>query len=679
MPHNPTSSAPAAAEISWTEIEDLLDHLAQRAAEPIVSADFFTELLNQAVPALAAVAGAVWTINPQGQMELAHQVNLSATEVGASEDAMETHTCLLRKAVGESGAFLVPPGSAADAGTRNGQPDNPTEYLILFSPIRAENNMVGLLEIFQRPHTTPAAQQGFLRFLETLSEIAADFTRRQELRDLRDRAALWGQYEAFAERVHADLDLDRTAFVLANDGRGLIGCDRVSVVLVKGRRNCRLKAMSGQDTVDRRANTVRFLEQLCAAVVRANEPLWYHDDTANLPPQLEVPLERYVDESHARMVAVVPLKDPVDEEQPFGRVRTFGALVAERFDADPDPETTRHRVEAVCGHGAAALRNSLAYQNLPFFKVLKTFQGAAWFIRLKNLPKTLLVVLLIAAVIAALVLVPADFTVSGEGELQPEIRRDVFAWSDGVVEKVRVEHGQIVEKDQLLAEMRQTELQYEISRVLGEKQTATARLASVRASKFSKPSDISLQENRQRIAQLTAEESEIAELLSSLDEQLKILNQKQAELKIKSPIAGQVLTWDVSPLLDKRPVTRGQVLMTVADLKGPWVVEIRVPDDQIGHVFEARRRRGEDLPVEFLLATDPETTYTGKISRISMRTETDKENGASVLVTVSINEGDIPDLRPGATVIPKISCGEKPVGYVWFHDLIDAVKTYILF
>ncbi len=314
---NPTASARVGAEVSWTEIEDLLDHLAQRAGEPIAPAEFFAELLIQAVPALAAVAGAVWTIHPQGQIELAHQVNLAATEVGASDDAMESHTRLLQKALGEAGAVAVPPISASDAGPRNGRPENPTEYLILFSPIRAENKVVGLLEIFQRPHTTHAAQQGFLRFLETLSEIAADFTRRQELRDLRDRAALWGQYEAFAERVHASLDLDRTAFVLANDGRGLIGCDRVSVLLVKG-RHCRLKAVSGQDTIDRRANAVRFLEQLCKAVVRTNEPLWYADDPANLPPQLEAPLERYVDESHARMLAVVPLHDPIDEEEPFG-------------------------------------------------------------------------------------------------------------------------------------------------------------------------------------------------------------------------------------------------------------------------------------------------------------------------------------------------------------------------
>lgn len=674
MVHDSSTSAPSGAEISWTEIEDLLDYLAQRASESVSSPEFFAELIGQAVPALAAVAGAVWVINPSGQLELVHQVNLPATEVGASEDALEAHAGLLQRAVGQSAAFSVPPGNSTGAGPRNGQPENPTDHLILFSPIRTETDAVGVLEIFQRPHTTAAAQQGFLRFLETLSEIAADFTRRQELRELRDRAALWGQYEAFAERVHSELDLDRTAYVLANDGRGLIGCDRVSVVMKKGRRSCRTKAVSGQDNIDRRANSVRFLEQLCAAVVRTDESLWYHEESDNLPPQIEAPLERYLDESHSRMVAIVPLKEPANDEEPFDRVRTYGALVAERFDADPDPESTRHRVEAVCGHGAAAIRNSLTHQELPFFWVLKAIQGAGWYIQLKNLPKTLLVLALIAAVVCALIFVPYDFTVSGEGELQPEIRRDVFSWSDGVVENVYVTHSQEVKKGKIVAEMRHTDLDYEISQVKAELANAQVRLATVKALLPN-----ARQQDRTKFLQLSAENEEIPKLIDSLERQLETLDQKKAELKIQSPITGQVLTWDVRPLLDNRPVSRGQVLMTVADLSGPWVVEIRVPDDQIGHVLETQKQQGQDLTVEFLLATDPETTYKGKISRISMNTEPGEESAATVLVTVSIDREEIPDLRPGATVIPKIYCGEKPLGYVWFHGLIDAVKTYILF
>ncbi len=673
MAHDSPRSAPTRAEISWTEIEDLLDHLAQRAAEPIASGEFFTELLNEAVPALAAVAGAIWALNPQGQMELVHQVDLPATEVGMSEDSLEAHARLLERAIGQTAAFSVPPGTA-ERSEQNGQTENPTEFLILFAPIRSDEQVVGLLEIFQRPRTSLAAQQGFLRFLETLSEIAADFNRRQELRNLRDRAALWAQYEAFAERVHADLDLDRTAFVLANDGRGLIGCDRVSVLFVKGRRNCRLKSMSGQDTVDRRANTVRLMERLTAAVVRTNEPMWYCEEADDLPPQIEAPLQRYLDESHARMVAVVPLKDPAEEDQPFARGRTFAALVAERFEADPAPEATRHRVEAVCGHGASALRNALTHREIPLFPLLKAVQKAAWYGRLKNLPKTLLVLGLIAAVVCGLIFLPAELTVSGEGELQPKIRRDVFSWSDGVVEKVLVTHGQAVAEHQTVAEMRHTDLDFEISRIKGEKLTADARLATIKSLKPE-----ALRTNREQYRQLSAEETEVKERIGSLERQFQILERKKAELKIQSPIAGQVLTWDVSPLLDKRPVSRGQILMTVADLAGPWVVEIRVPDDQIGHVLAAQKEMKKELTVEFLLATDPETTYEGTISQISMTTEPGEEREAFVLVTVAIDREDIPDLRPGATVIPKIFCGQKPVGYVWFHGLIDAVKTYVLF
>lgn len=674
MVHHSSPSVPSGAEISWTEIEDLLDYLAQRASETVSSTEFFAELVGQAVPALAAVAGAAWVMNPGGQLELVHQVNLPTTEVGASQDALESHGQLLQRAVSQSAAFSISPGSSTDAGQRNGQPENPTDYLILFSPIRTESEVVGVLEIFQRPHTSAAAQQGFLRFLEALSEIAADFTRRQELRELRDRAALWSQYEAFAERVHSDLDLDRTAYVLANDGRGLIGCDRVSVVMMKGRRNCRVKAISGQDSIDRRANVVRSLEELCAVVVRANEPLWYHEESKNLAPQIEAPLEQYLDESHSRMVAVVPLREPAVDAEPYARLRTYGALVAERFDADPDPEATRHRVEAVCGHGAAAIRNSLTHQELPFFRVLKALQGAGWYFHLKNLPKTLLVLALIVALVCGLIFIPDDFTVSGEGELQPEIRRDVFSWSDGVVETVHVTHGEEVTQGQLIAEMRHTDLDYEISQVNAELANAQVRLATVKALM-----PAARQTDREKFLQLSAENEEIPKLIDSLNRQLETLNQKKSELQIQSPITGQVLTWDVRPLLDNRPVSRGQVLMTVADLKGPWVVEIRVPDDQIGHVLEAQKERGRELTVEFLLATDPETTYLGRISQISMNTEPGEESTSSVLVTVAIDRHEIPDLRPGATVIPKIYCGEKPVGYVWFHGLIDAVKTYILF
>jgi len=33
----------------------------------------------------------------------------------------------------------------------------------------------------------------------------------------------------------------------------------------------------------------------------------------------------------------------------------------------------------------------------------------------------------------------------------------------------------------------------------------------------------------------------------------------------------------------------------------------------------------------------------------------------------------------GASATAKIHCGTRPIGYVWFHDLVDFVRAKILF
>jgi hypothetical protein len=62
-----------------------------------------------------------------------------------------------------------------------------------------------------------------------------------------------------------------------------------------------------------------------------------------------------------------------------------------------------------------------------------------------------------------------------------------------------------------------------------------------------------------------------------------------------------------------------------------------------------------------------------------MAAETDEQNQATVLVTVRVDPSRLPVLRPGATVVAKIDCGRRALGFVWFHDLIEFVQTRLLF
>jgi multidrug efflux pump subunit AcrA (membrane-fusion protein) len=321
----------------------------------------------------------------------------------------------------------------------------------------------------------------------------------------------------------------------------------------------------------------------------------------------------------------------------------------------------------------------------------RTLGRIGWLAQARQLPKTLLVLTLVAAAAIALAVIPADFDIAARGELQPKLRREVFARSDGIVDRIDVQQGQRVASGDLLAILRKPQLDFEFSRLAGEIQTAQARLSAIQASRLATGRD-SPANTPDKINQLSADEEEVKSLLASLVQQQKILRAQRLDLELRSPLDGTVLTWNAKDLLAARPVARGQALLTVADLKGPWVLELQVPDNRIGHVLQAQQdetherdkaKNGNriELPVSFLLATEPGVNFAGKVTRVALSTESDKTTGATVLVTVSFDRAEIPpeQLRPGATVVAKIHCGRRSLGYVWLHELWETIQSRVLF
>ena len=109
-------------------------------------------------------------------------------------------------------------------------------------------------------------------------------------------------------------------------------------------------------------------------------------------------------------------------------------------------------------------------------------------------------------------------------------------------------------------------------------------------------------------------------------------------------------------------------------MPSPWRIDLRVPDEHIGYVLAAQRTADAGIRVSFGLATDPGTTYEGRVTRVALASEITSEWQSTVRVTVRLDREQIPQPRPGATVVAKIHCGQKSVGYVWLHDLIEAIR-----
>ncbi|MBS0210226.1 MAG: HlyD family efflux transporter periplasmic adaptor subunit [Planctomycetes bacterium] len=671
MSANPVS-LDSLADVMLDEIDQLIAELAKLSKTDVPPTSFYAELIQRSVAALAAQGGAVWLLADGRTPDLVAQLNLDTPLAGADSEARRAHLVAVEEVAKGGQPRLLTPVPASEASRVA-----PCDALRVLCPVMVEGRAAAVLEILQRSQISLAASQGNLRLLTLLAELAADFHRHHEWRQFRARAAIATKFEQFVEKIHRSLDSQATAYTLANEGRDLVGVDRLSVVIAAD-KGCRLAATSGLDTFDRRANAVRTLEQLAGAALAQGEPLSYAGDTTALPPQIEAPLQSYVDESHARALLIQPLTGPADAASADRRAAAIGALVVEQFSAGSIDEATARRIEVICQHGGLALRNALAHEAVPFVRALEALSRATWYCRAKGLPRLAWGLAAVAALTVVLAVVPADFELEARGSLQPRQRRDLFAPADGVVDRVDVGHGDQVAAGQALVTLRKPELDVEFSRVLGEISTARKRLEGIQAARLVGGT---VEKGRDRDNQMTAEEEELKERLRSLEAEHKILREQQAELQVRAPLDGIVVTWDVERLLSARPVARGQTLLTVARTEGPWVLEVRLADRDVGPVVAAQGQQSTPLAVKFVVATDPATTYQGDVAHIAMSTATDDKDEAFVLVTADIDREQLSAecRRPGATVIAKIHCGRRALGYVWFHELIHAVQSWLLF
>ncbi|MGD0899182.1 MAG: HlyD family efflux transporter periplasmic adaptor subunit, partial [Thermoguttaceae bacterium] len=672
------------------QIQSLVAEIAELSKRSVTPGEFYGEFLNRVVSALAAIGGVVWTTNDQGQLALQYQVNLQQTNLPNDEDAQRRHSQLLYKAMAQGQGMIVPPHSGFGEGGDGDEAANPTEFLLVLGPLRTDLEPVGLVEIFQRTEAAPNIQQGYLRFLLQMCDLAGEFLKSHQLRHFSDRQVLWARLEEFARGVHASLEPIQTAYTIANEGRRLIECDRVSVAIRRGNR-CTIEAVSGQDVFDKRSNTVRLLGKLATAVVATGDPVWYAGDTRDLAPQVEDAIQEYVDEAHSKMIAVLPLGRPKPDQEADAAEREaaeepIGALVVEQIEDNRVASALTQRIEVVCRHSSTALANAMEHQSLFLMPVWRTIGKSRVLVKARTLPKTLSIGGGVLAVLLVLFIWPARFELHSPGTLEPVDRRDVFAAVDGVVAEIaadpdrpdrKIEHGTGVKSRQLLLKLRNTVIKNAMTEIKGERDTAVERVLGLQRL----VNDNTLRPEEQ--VRVLGDLAEAREKLHGLEAQLKVQEKNLEDLAVVSPIDGMVVTWDLENRLMGRPVQKGQALLRVANPKGKWQLELHMPEDRMGHIVRARQNLGygDELPVSYILATEPGTTRQGTIREIAESAEVRPEEGNTVLIKVEIDTDEIPeaDRRPGATVTAKVYCGRRSLGYVWFHDLFAFVQSRILF
>ena len=244
----------------------------------------------------------------------------------------------------------------------------------------------------------------------------------------------------------------------------------------------------------------------------------------------------------------------------------------------------------------------------------------------------------VAVVAAISPWIPMTYHVACSCNVEPVTRRSVTAPFNGQFAKSLVKPGDVVRRDQVLAQMDGRELRMEMAGLQAELDRAA------------KDRDVNLAAGKVAAAQVARLEWE------RLDQKRRLLESRSEHLEIKSPLDGVVIRGDLERS-EGVSVTVGHPLFEIAPLD-QMVFELAIPDDDISHV---QTGQAVEVQVEGLAGS----RFRGTLAAIHPRAEI--RDGRNVFLGEVVLDNAQQILRPGMKGHAKIRGPQKSVPWVVFH------------
>ncbi len=547
----------------------------------------------------------------------------------------------------------------------------------------------------------------------SLLEILSAFAEIASLQQLLEMEAFirqrWQLVESLTSELTTTDNLLDAAQLLVNHSIAILGAVRVSLANATMLGAVRMLAISGVPTIDERSESVKRLLGLVEEVMHQQRPLVHQSPpqkgqasstvpSSTVPPQkgqasfgggsfggatdgaTNVQLEDGLFTNHIAIPfasnSVGQRSGSVSPSRAGSTAAATSYLVVEWNNRDD-----MIRSLPAASHVLPLLASSWS-QHRRWLQVPRMFRGWwNWNLGLgPSLRKAVrwAIVLVLAFVAYRVMVMDYTFSIEATAVLDPHIKRSIFASADGYVTEVLVSDGDTVKAGQPIASLRSPLLELQMEELRGQQRTLAEKRAGLRIA--TGQIDPSSRDALATQSRLSAEVAQINTQEANLEKQLKLLSAERDKLQLHSPIDGVVVAREVKQQLAERPVARGDALMTIVDLNGPWQLRIDVADRDSGYVQKYYAANGQvSGEVDFVFDSLPEKKFAATVRSMAELVQNRHGEGCYLEVLADVDRAVVEQSQMGAGAHVYFRCGQQPLWFVWCRPLIEAAQRKFWF
>jgi GAF domain-containing protein/multidrug resistance efflux pump len=452
-------------------------------------------------------------------------------------------------------------------------------------PLRKDDEVLGVVEIVNKADGS-AFNEEDLFFLASISEQAAVAIHNANLLEAERKVSALDALLKISQEITSTLDLDHVLSTVVHQASSVVPFERC-VIGFFDRSKFILGAVSGEAEVPktREMSDLRTRLEWVASQSGPVSADLYEDGWHTTPEDAKAQVVPFLEAHEQNGFYGLPLRDDQG---------TLGAMALLSGDADFLNESNRETVGILANQTTVAIRNAQLYQQVPLANLLQPFSQRKKKL-LSAMPRSRWAEYAqrAALIIGALVLIPWPMRVGTDATVVSADRRVVSAIGGGVVQRVFVHEGDVVQAGQVLAQLDNSDDRVKLAQA--EEARAQARHDLAESEFRNDPS--------------AAGQAKIQNDLYQAEVDLQ--NQRVAESILRAPIAGLVVT----PKIEDRAgayLRPGEAFGEIV-AQDRMAAEMSVPETDLSMVKPGAR-------IALKLNAFPTSTFQGAVDRLGAQT-----------------------------------------------------------